>query len=67
MNLIVSGDFLCTDLKAESSTYVIESINWSKAGLYECHATNGVPPIAQAAIKVDVLCTSNLTMICYFH
>lgn len=43
------------ELNVKNSNYVIESVNLSTAGSYECHAANGVLPMAKRTLVVYVL------------
>jgi len=41
----------------EGGSLSLTSISRYDAGVYSCHAENGVPPVASKRVRIDVTCT----------
>ena len=44
------------DLKLTGGTMILRNVSRFDAGQYECVASNNVPPIAKAQMRLDILC-----------
>jgi len=52
---------LCCSEVSEGGSLSLTSVTRHDAGVYSCHADNGVPPAASKRTRLDIICMSDVS------